>query len=1238
MVMKTQMTMVNINSGTIMKSIFKYVAFAAIAATAFVSCQEELTTPDQPDAPEVGEVQIKVTAVPEALAGVDTRTYIDNNNTILWGTGEYMKLAFKAGESTTFVNSSDASANSFNGQPQATFGFSITPGESGPYTYMGLYPASAAVANNNTNAANYKVNLPTIQNATASSYDPAAYIMVTKPDTFNEVKTEWMASYRRATALNKITLKNLPSGVSIKRVVITAANKQLAGGRHINLTTGESTDIYSNESTIEVKYATALSGTDVDVWFTSWDVEISAGETLTLVVYTSDDKTYTKEITVPENKSIKFQEGYLNTLGANFSGINPGDAPELEEGAYVVLAKDGSNYYALKAEKEEGKERLLSIDYTGDLTSYVGSADVIWNLTKSGDSYIFENSNKYLGYQGSNNESYWLEAGESWKTNNYLLDVTAQETAGQYYVTVHSNSSRYLSKNSSSAFFAFYGNTGQKADIVFVPATVDTRTAVTLSFDEELMLATSSNYNLFVGQTVIADPNETAITGNISYAMTGDAIGSIDASTGAVILDGSVGTAIVTASFAGNEIYKSAEASYTISVTSATGPRYNLVSTLDEIVAGDYIITWDNKYYLPSGSTSGTNPSVGDGISVADNKIANVVADEMVWTFAGNNTEGFTISDGTNILHSTNSAQGISINTNSTRKWIVSLDPEYGMLLQGDDGGSRYLSVYNNGSWRYYSLGSSYTGTLRLYKLEDNRTPVTLSFANASYSFNESNYDSFTGQTVTSNPSVSRITYSLSGDIIGSITPSTGEVVLNGTAGEATVTAFFAGDGSYKPATASYTISVTAPAATIADALGAPGTYEVPDVAVYAVKGNALILGDASGKIYAFKSSHGLSVGDVRTVSGSTIWYNSGDVYEFDAPTFSGSGTTTISHGTAVEFADNAATLQTETGFASTGSGAAHTAVYVHAIGVQSSRNITTSNGKVLYLSAIESATDGKTVEVYGYVYAYSASHTNFNFLATSIEEYVDPNAKVITALKSSITGISADGVTNATETGVYSLTNASDSDVTVTPDGTVVTSASVSGGALTYSVAANTGAARSGSVTLAVSGGNSIEITISQDKASSSTTSTYVDVLTASCFAATNTTYTDFTNKSASGDNHSSAIYAGNNAKTSGGAIQLRSNNSNAGIVSTTSGGKVKKVVITWGSGNQSGRTITVYGKNAAYSQATDLYGNNAGTSLGTIAVGSTELTITGDYTYIGLRSTNGALYIDKIEVTWEN
>ena len=93
----------------------------------------------------------------------------------------------------------------------------------------------------------------------------------------------------------------------------------------------------------------------------------------------------------------------------------------------------------------------------------------------------------------------------------------------------------------------------------------------------------------------------------------------------------------------------------------------------------------------------------------------------------------------------------------------------------------------------------------------------------------------------------------------------------------------------------------------------------------------------------------------------------------------------------------------------------------------------------------------------------------------------VDPAAKTITRLKASISGVVAAGVTDATETGVYSLTNAVDGDITATPDGTVVTAASVSAGTLTYTVAANAGAARDGSVTLEVAGGNSITVTVSQ-------------------------------------------------------------------------------------------------------------------------------------------------------------
>ncbi|MBQ0090595.1 MAG: hypothetical protein KBT27_14815 [Prevotellaceae bacterium] len=143
-------------------------------------------------------------------------------------------------------------------------------------------------------------------------------------------------------------------------------------------------------------------------------------------------------------------------------------------------------------------------------------------------------------------------------------------------------------------------------------------------------------------------------------------------------------------------------------------------------------------------------------------------------------------------------------------------------------------------------------------------------------------------------------------------------------------------------------------------------------------------------------------------------------------------------------------------------------------------------------------------------------------------------------------------------------------------------------------------------------------------------------DVLTRATTGVTSgsTSYSTWSNKTVSSD----AVYAGNSAGDKD-AIQLRSNNSNSGIVTTASGGKATKVVVSWNSGTASGRTIDIYGKNSAYTQATDLYSNNAstkGTKLGSIAIGSTTLNIAGDYEYIGIRSNSGALYLNSITITW--
>lgn len=145
----------------------------------------------------------------------------------------------------------------------------------------------------------------------------------------------------------------------------------------------------------------------------------------------------------------------------------------------------------------------------------------------------------------------------------------------------------------------------------------------------------------------------------------------------------------------------------------------------------------------------------------------------------------------------------------------------------------------------------------------------------------------------------------------------------------------------------------------------------------------------------------------------------------------------------------------------------------------------------------------------------------------------------------------------------------------------------------------------------------------------------TVTDVLTADMFPATSTTYTNFSNVETSTSN---AIYAGNSAKNSAGAIQLRSKNSNSGIVTTASGGKILKIAFEFERGSN---TIDIYGNSKPYSSAADLYdtsGNtNQGTKIGSINKDG-EISFDADkqYPYIGIRSNNGAIYITSITITY--
>ena len=162
-----------------------------------------------------------------------------------------------------------------------------------------------------------------------------------------------------------------------------------------------------------------------------------------------------------------------------------------------------------------------------------------------------------------------------------------------------------------------------------------------------------------------------------------------------------------------------------------------------------------------------------------------------------------------------------------------------------------------------------------------------------------------------------------------------------------------------------------------------------------------------------------------------------------------------------------------------------------------------------------------------------------------------------------------------------------------------------------------------------------SCDVTVKVAREGYQNVSSVSDTLTATWTGATSTTYITWSNKTLS----SGAKYAGNSAKTSTGAIQMRSSNSNSGIVITAYSGSlnITSVSVTWDSATDDARVLDIYGKNSAYSSASDLYGNSKGDKLGSIAkASSTRLDITGSYQFIGIRSYSGALYLSQIVITY--
>ena len=145
----------------------------------------------------------------------------------------------------------------------------------------------------------------------------------------------------------------------------------------------------------------------------------------------------------------------------------------------------------------------------------------------------------------------------------------------------------------------------------------------------------------------------------------------------------------------------------------------------------------------------------------------------------------------------------------------------------------------------------------------------------------------------------------------------------------------------------------------------------------------------------------------------------------------------------------------------------------------------------------------------------------------------------------------------------------------------------------------------------------------------------TVTDAITATGFGAYSSSYSLLTPSSFT----SSAEYTGVAMTTEADGIQLTSGKKTpgyVGIITTTSGGTLKNVTVSWNSKTAAGRTLNVYGSNSPFSVGSSYA--SQGKLIGTIVYGkSTSLDVTDSYTYVALASSSKAMYFNEIDITWE-
>ena len=339
----------------------------------------------------------------------------------------------------------------------------------------------------------------------------------------------------------------------------------------------------------------------------------------------------------------------------------------------------------------------------------------------------------------------------------------------------------YSISTDGTNYNAIEGNTfSMPGSNVWVSATfkqldTPTKTDVTLSFPQAAYTAT-------MGESFTAPELTKSADVNVTYSSNNTGVATVDQSTGAITLV-AAGQATITATFAGNDAYNEATANYTLTVNAAAQEPVE-VTDGETTIWEDAVTT--NYWKIDASEFANTASTTKICVYVDNSDGIYLVAADNSWSklWAGGTGDG-------------GEYHGTTYYNSSYKCYEFELG-EFLSIIQAN---GVYIQSKGSTISKVTLLNGEHTGTATPTK-----TDVTLSFPQAAYTATMG--ESFTAPELTKSADVN-VTYSSNNTGVATVDQSTGAITLVA-AGQATITATFAGNDAYNEATVSYTLTVNA--------------------------------------------------------------------------------------------------------------------------------------------------------------------------------------------------------------------------------------------------------------------------------------------------------------------------------------------------------------------------------------------------------------------------------------------